>query len=49
MLDIDPGPYGAYIWPAFAITAVVFAGMIGFSLSFSRRWKARARDLSEIQ
>jgi heme exporter protein D len=38
-------PYAAYIWPAFAITAVVFAGLIVSSLSHARRWKKRAEEL----
>ena len=40
-LDI---PYAAYIWPAFAITAVVFAGLIISSLNHARRWKKRAEE-----
>jgi heme exporter protein D len=42
-LDI---PYAAYIWPAFAITAVVFVGLIVSSLSYARRWKKRFEELS---
>lgn len=49
MLDLDAGAYGAFVWPAFAITALVFAAMIILSLSYSRRWKARARERSERQ
>jgi heme exporter protein D len=41
-LDFDAGAYGAYVWPAFAVTAVVFAGMIAASLSHARRWRKRA-------
>ena len=47
MLDLDAGKYGAFVWPAFAITALVFAAMIGFSLAYARRWKARARPRDE--
>jgi heme exporter protein D len=47
MLDLDAGRYAAFVWPAFAITALVFAGMIAGSLSHARRWRRRAqrRDL----
>jgi heme exporter protein CcmD len=38
--------YAEYIVPAFAITALVFAGMIGFSLNHARRWKKRFEELS---
>ena len=41
MLDFDAGPYAAYIWPAFAITAAVFAGLIASSLAYARRWRRR--------
>jgi heme exporter protein D len=47
MLDFDPGKYGAYIWPAFAITAVVYAWMIADSLIRARFWRSKAeRDES---
>ena len=38
--------YAEYIVPAFAITALVFAGLIGSSLSHARRWKKRYEELS---
>lgn len=45
MLDLDTGKYAAFVWPAFAITAVVFAGMIAASLAHARRWRRRAEEL----
>lgn len=39
--------YAEYIVPAFAITAVVFTGMIWFSLAKARRWKKRFEQLSD--
>jgi heme exporter protein D len=42
MLDLDAGKYAVFVWPAFAVTALVFAGMIVSSLTFARRWKRRA-------
>jgi len=47
MLDLDAGKYAAFIWPAYALTAVVFAGMIGFSLTHARRWRRRAEQLRD--
>ena len=38
--------YAEYIVPAFAITALVFAGLIGFSLNHARRWRKRFEELS---
>lgn len=40
------GRYAEYIVPAFAITAVVFAGMVALSLSHARRWRRRFEELS---
>lgn len=47
MLDFDASPYGAFVWPAFAITALVFAGMIAASLAHARRWRARTETLRQ--
>ena len=44
MPDFDAGAYGAYLWPAFAVTALVFAGMIIASLGHARRWRHRAEQ-----
>ncbi len=38
--------YAEFIVPAFAITIVVFAAMIGFSLNHARRWRKRFEELS---
>lgn len=42
MLDLDAGKYAAFVWPAYAITAAVFAGMIWTTLARARRWRRRA-------
>jgi len=36
--------YGAYVWPAYAAVAAVFAWMIFDSLARARRWKRKAED-----
>ncbi|MBW8816023.1 MAG: heme exporter protein CcmD [Caulobacterales bacterium] len=38
--------YALFIWPAYLVTGVVFAALIGLSLSHSRRWKRRYEELS---
>ena len=45
MPDFDFGKYAAYIWPAYLITAAVFAGLIVGSLRHAARWKRRAEEL----
>ena len=42
MPDFHVGKYGAYIWPAFAITVLVFVWMIADSLLRARAWRKRA-------
>lgn len=41
--------YAEFIVPAFAITAVVFAAMVGFSLNHSRRWRRRFEELAALE
>lgn len=38
--------YAEYIVPAFAVTALVFAGLVGSTLGHARRWKKRYEELS---
>ena len=42
MPDFDVGKYGPYVWPAFIVTALVFAWMIGDSLWRARAWRRSA-------
>jgi heme exporter protein D len=46
MLGQLVGKYAAFIVPAFAVTAIAFAGMIALSLSHARRWRKRYEELS---
>jgi len=48
MLDFDAGKYGPYVWPAYAITALVFVWLIGDSLMRARRWR-RAVETREAE
>ena len=38
------GKYAAYIWPAYGLTAVVFAALIVGALGHARKWKRRAEE-----
>ena len=40
------GKYAAFIIPAFAITAAVFAAMTGAALLHARRWRRRYEALA---
>jgi heme exporter protein D len=42
--DLHTGKYAAYIWPAFGITALVFAVLIIGALNHARRWRRRAEE-----
>jgi heme exporter protein D len=46
MAEFFSGKYAAYIVPAYAITVLVFAALIGGSLAHARRWKAKAEGKS---
>ncbi len=45
MLDLDPGPYGFYIWTSYGLSAVALARLAVYSLAFARRWRRRAEAL----
>ena len=45
-MNFDMSPYGAFIWPAYGLTALVFMGMIVASLNHARRWRKKAEALT---
>ena len=45
MLDLDMSPYGAFVWPAWGISAVVLAALSARALIAARRWK---RELARL-
>ncbi len=47
MLDLDMSPYAAFVWPAWAITAVVLAGLVVRAVVASRRWTAELQRLED--
>ncbi|MFM8820178.1 MAG: heme exporter protein CcmD [Phenylobacterium sp.] len=45
MLDLDPGPYGVYVWTSYGLSAAGLAWLVVSSLVFTRRWRRRAESL----
>jgi len=45
MLDLDMSPYAAFVWPAWAITAIVLAGLVLRAVTASRRWQAELKRM----
>ena len=46
MLHLDMGKYAAFVWPVYAISALVLAWMLLDSLARARRWRREAERLS---
>ena len=46
MLDFDAGKYAVFVWPAYALTALVFAALIADSIARARRWRRAAERLA---
>ena len=46
MFDFDAGKYGPYVWPAYAVTALILAALVLDSLVRTRRWR-RAAETSD--
>lgn len=42
MLDFNAGKYAPFVWPAYGLTAAVFALLIIDSLLRARRWRRTA-------
>lgn len=42
-LDFNAGKYAPFVWPAYALTAVVIGALVADSLARARRWR-RACD-----
>lgn len=45
MLDLDMSPYAAFVWPCWAISALVLGGLVGRGLIQARRWAREAERL----
>ena len=46
MIHLDMGRYAAFVWPVYAISAVVLIWMLVDSLARSRRWRREVARLS---
>jgi heme exporter protein D len=44
---LDMGKYAAYVWPAYAISAVVLIAMVWDSLERARRWRKAAEQADD--
>jgi heme exporter protein D len=44
MLDFNAGKYAVFVWPAYGLTALVFAGLIADTLARARRWRRAAEE-----
>lgn len=47
MLDLDMSPYAAFVWPAWAISALVLGGLVARAVVMARRWKRELERLEE--
>ncbi len=47
MFDLDMGRYAAFVWPAWALSAVVLAGLSARALIAARRWSAELKRLED--
>ena len=45
MPDLDMTPYAAFVWPAWAISAVVLGALVVRAVAAGRRWKAELKRL----
>lgn len=45
MLDLDMGKYAAFVWPSWAISAVVLAALAARAVLAARRWRGELRRL----
>ena len=47
MPDLDMSPYAAFVWPAWAISALVLAALAVRAVVQARRWKQELARLEE--
>jgi heme exporter protein D len=47
MFDLDMGRYAAFVWPAWAVSAAVLAGLAARALIAARRWSAELKRLED--
>ena len=47
MIDLDMSPYAAFVWPCWAISALVLGGLAVRALTAARRWSAELKRLED--
>jgi heme exporter protein D len=47
MIDLDMAPYAAFVWPAWALSVAVLAGLAIRALVAARRWSNALKALDE--
>ena len=47
MPDLDMSPYAAFVWPAWALSALVLGGLVVRAVTAARRWSAEFKRLEE--
>ncbi|MBU1346777.1 MAG: heme exporter protein CcmD [Alphaproteobacteria bacterium] len=45
MPDLDMSPYAAFVWPAWAVSAVVLGGVVAHAVATARRWRTELKRL----
>ncbi|HYC68384.1 heme exporter protein CcmD [Brevundimonas sp.] len=45
MIDLDMSPYAAFVWSAWAVSALVLAALAVRALVAARRWSAELKRL----
>jgi heme exporter protein CcmD len=45
-MNFDVAPYGAFIWPAYAVSAVALGGLIIWTLA---KWRAAKAKLAMLE
>ncbi len=49
MIHLDMGKYAIYVWPVYAVTAVVLIWMLADSLARARRWRRKVEALEQAR
>ena len=47
MIHLDMGRYAVYVWPVYAVTALVLIWMAADSLARARRWRREVERLEQ--
>lgn len=45
MIDMDMSPYAAFVWPAWALTALALGVLVALTAAAARRWSRELKAL----